>query len=80
MLAMEPLFNGTMLEPVFHGGAAIYRLTPCSAEVACARQPTRSYQLPPSTQAVVPAALLEAPRAEPIDVEVDDDEHQGLPF
>src|ERR1700720_1606484 len=41
MLAIEPMFNGEMLPVVFHGGAAIYRLTPCSYEIAAARQPTQ---------------------------------------
>ena len=58
MLAIEPLFNGMMLDPVFHGGASIYRLTPCSAEIAFKRQPTQSYELPPSIFATVPAIAL----------------------
>jgi hypothetical protein len=61
MLALEPLFNGTMLPPVLHGGSAIYRLTPCSAEVAFERQPTHRYQLPPAIFATVPVHLLQAP-------------------
>ncbi len=64
MLAIEPLFAGSMLPPVFHGGAAIYRLTPCSAAVAWRRQPTSGYQLPPAILAVVPPVLLPA-EAEP---------------
>ena len=66
MLALEPLFNDTLLPPVFHGGAAIYRLTPCSADVAFKRQPRHGYQLPPSILCIVPTALLptqEPPRA-----------------
>lgn len=58
MLAMEPLFCDTLLPVILHGGAAIYRLTPCSAEVAWARQPTQGYQLPLSIKAIVPDALL----------------------
>jgi hypothetical protein len=58
MLAIEPMFNGEMLPVVFHGGAAIYRLTPCSYEIAAARQPTQGYQLPPSIRAIVPDVLL----------------------
>jgi hypothetical protein len=61
LLAIEPLFNGTLLPAVFHAGAAIYRLTPCSAEVAYKRQPTQGYQLPPSVAAIVPPELLPAP-------------------
>jgi len=61
MLAMEPLFNGALLDAVFHGGAAIYRLTPCSREVAWNKQPRQDYQLPPSVRAIVPPSLLPAP-------------------
>jgi hypothetical protein len=60
MLALEPLFKGEMLPPVFHGGAAIYRLTPCSATVAWERQPKYDYQIPPSIRCIVPAPLLAA--------------------
>ena len=61
MLAMEPLFNDVLLPPLFHGGAAIYRLTPCSAAVAWKRQPRKSYQLPPAVMAIVPDGLLPHP-------------------
>jgi hypothetical protein len=61
MLAIEPLFDDLLLGVVFHGGAAIYRLTPCSAVVAYAKQPRQGYQLPPAIRAIVPDALLEAP-------------------
>lgn len=61
MLALEPLFAGALLPPVFHGGAAIYRLTPCSAEVAFKQTPTHLWQLPPAVRVVVPAAMLPAP-------------------
>lgn len=64
MLAIEPLFNGALLGVVFHGGAAIYRLTPCSRKVAWNKQPREDYQLPPSIRATVPAALLPAPSRE----------------
>jgi hypothetical protein len=30
MLAIEPLYDGQLLGCVFHGGASIYRLTPCT--------------------------------------------------
>ncbi len=75
MLAIEPLFNRVLLAVVFHGGAATYRLTPCSAEVAWERQPTHQYELPPTIFATIPPAALpaveRAPRYNPID---DDDE------
>jgi hypothetical protein len=61
MLAIEPLFDGALLPAVFHGGASIYRLTPCSAQVAYKRCPTQLYQLPPSIAAIVPTAMLPAP-------------------
>lgn len=61
MLAIEPLFNGELLPPILHGGAAIYRLTPCSAQVAYDRQPTQVYQLPPSIRAIVWDAMVPPP-------------------
>jgi hypothetical protein len=60
MLAIEPLFADVLLPVVFHGGAAIYRETPCSADVAFARQPRHGYQLPPALAAIVPPAMIEA--------------------
>lgn len=59
MLAIEPLYDGTMLPVVYQGGAAIYRLTPCSAEVAHMKQPRAAYQLPTAIRATLPATLLE---------------------
>ena len=61
MLAIEPLFRDTLLPVVFHGGAAIYRLTPCTASVAFARQPQKEYQLPAALRCIVPELLLSAP-------------------
>lgn len=58
MLAIEPLFNKALLSTVYHGGAAIYRLTPCSAAIAWERQPTQRYELPPTIFATVPPAAL----------------------
>lgn len=66
MLALEPLFRGELLTPVFHGGAAIYRLTPCSAQVAWSRQPRENYQLPPAIRSIVPEALLPAPEVDAV--------------
>lgn len=72
MLALEPLYSGQLLGAVFHGGAAIYRLTPCSIEAAWKSQPKNEWQLPPSVRTIVPPALLagtiEQPQSE------DDDE------
>ena len=61
MLALEPLFMDTLLPAIFHGGAAIYRLTPCSAEVAYRDQPRREYQLPAAVRVIVPPLLLRPP-------------------
>jgi hypothetical protein len=79
MLALEPLFNGEFLPVVFHGGAAIYRLTPCSAAVAFARQPRQGYQLPPAIRAIVPIALLPAVEPPPA-YEYHDDDDDERPF
>lgn len=80
MLALEPIFKGKLLDAVFHGGASIYRLTPCSASVAFLRAPTRDYQLPPTILAAAPPELLAAPVTEPgSTIGVDDDEAED-PF
>lgn len=73
MLAIEPLFRDTLLPAVLHGGAAVYRFTRCSAEVAWKRQPTRSYQLPSAILCIVPPLLLEAPAAAPTLVAEEDE-------
>lgn len=78
MLAMEPLFNDALLPVVFHGGAAIYRLTPCSVEVAWLKQPRHSYELPPAILAIVPPTLL--PASKPARVYDADDEDDGIGF
>lgn len=78
MLALEPLFNGEILPPAYHGGAAIYRLTPCDAAVAWREQPKQLYQLPPSIKCVVPPTALPpvepAPRWNEAEVEADQDD------
>ncbi|CAB4167962.1 hypothetical protein UFOVP860_71 [uncultured Caudovirales phage] len=79
MLAMEPLFNGALLGVVFQGGSAIYRMTPCSREVAWAKQPKQPYQLPGPILATVPAAALPAP-AKDVVVEHDYDDDEQRPF
>ncbi len=65
MLALEPVFRGQLLSPVMIGGAAIYCLTPCSAEVALAKAPTREWSFPESVRAVIPAATLPVPEFAP---------------
>ncbi len=67
MLAIQPLFNNMLLPAVFHGGASIYRLTPCSPSVAWERQPTHQYQLPPPIFATVPQGALPAYEPPPYD-------------
>lgn len=83
MLALEPLFRGELLPAVLHGGASIYRLTPCTAEVAFARQPKEHWQLPAAIRAVAPAALL-SPPASTVDGDApdadNDDEDGRMPF
>jgi hypothetical protein len=67
MMALESLYCDQLLPAVFHGGAAIYRLTPCSATVAWERRPKRSYQIPPSLAATLPQALLANAESEAFD-------------
>lgn len=71
MLAIEPILAGQLLPVVFHGGSAIYRFTPCSAETAHAKAPGNAWSLPPSIRAILPPALIEAPKAT---IDIDDDE------
>jgi len=76
MMAIEPLFRDALLPVVFHGGAAIYRLSPCEVEMARNCQPRELYQLPPAIKAIVPPALLPPPtvtRCFDEDLEPDDD-------
>jgi hypothetical protein len=60
MLALEPLFKGALLPAVLHGGAAVYRMTPCSAEIALAKQPQHDWQIPAAIRCLLPPLLLEA--------------------
>lgn len=61
MLVIEPLFQGVLLPAIFQGGSSIYRLTPCSAEIARRHSPLHDYQLPQTVRCIVPPALLEPP-------------------
>lgn len=80
LMAIEPLFTGKLLPAVMIGGGSIYQYTPCSAEVAAKRAPTKAYLLPPSVAATLPPAMLPAPAAEQafsstfLDDEEDDDQ------
>ncbi len=79
MLALEPLFNGKLLDPIYHGGAAIYRLSPCSRQVAWERQHTDAWQFPPSIRAVLPPELLPAPAPDPFAFEPPGDDSDDGP-
>ena len=68
MLALEPLFNGRLLPMLFQGGASIYRLTPCSAAIAWAKQPKQVWQLPATLQATLPPTAL-PPGQLPLDLD-----------
>lgn len=63
MLQVEPFFGDVMLGPILLGGGSIYQLTPCSAEVAYARRPKNSWQLPASVLSTVPPLALAAAEA-----------------
>ena len=69
MLALEPLFRGTLLPPVLHGGASIYRLTMCDAETAWRQQPKQEWSLPASIRATLPPLALSGPGDDALDVE-----------
>lgn len=64
MLAIELLFDDKLLPVMFHGGAAIYRETPCSAEVAFKHQARRKYELPSAIRATLLENLLEGTAAD----------------
>lgn len=64
MLQIEPIFAGQLLGPVFQGGGSIYRLTPCSAEVAASKGATSEWQLPAPVRATIPVAMLPPPVAD----------------
>ena len=54
MMAIELLFGGKLLDPIYHGGAAIYRLSPCSRQLAWERQHREAWQVPTAIRAVLP--------------------------
>lgn len=64
MLSIEPIFQGRLLPAILHGGASIYGMTPCTADVAFERAPKDLWQLPGAVRAALPPDLLPAP-AEP---------------
>lgn len=61
MLAMEPLFRGHLLPAVYQNGPSIYRVTPCSPQVAFKLQAHGTWKIPFAIRCTIPAALLEAP-------------------
>ena len=73
MMALEPLYGGKMLPPLYHGGAAIYRLTPCSKEVAWKQHPQAVWQIPPALKVILPPELLVSPENSSQPVVIDDD-------
>ena len=88
MIQIEPIYQGALLAPVYHGGAAIYGLTPCTREKAAECGPKHLYQLPIEVRSVLPPELLPPPRpsfddrdGDPdlIDIEVEPDP-DGEPF
>lgn len=74
LMQVEPLFQGRLLDPILIGGGTLYAFTPCTAEVAARRGPTKAYQLPPSIIATLPPAALPAPDEvlEPTFLDADD--------
>lgn len=87
LMAIEVLFNGSLLPVVLQGGASVYRFTQCSPETAWKAQhkPERSWSLPEPIRAIIPAALLPAPDApsvtQPWDARhYDDDDEDERPF
>jgi hypothetical protein len=84
MLALEPIFRDQLLPAVLTTGASVYQLTPCSKEVAQARQAKREYDLPAPVLAALPPALLPSPDERPAFVHSSafdpNDDDGGVPF
>lgn len=76
MLVLEPLFNGHLLSPVMHGGASIYRLTPCTPEIALKSAPRSAWALPDAIRATIPPLLLEHDPSE----SGEEEDRAGMPF
>ncbi len=75
LMAIEPIWQDALLPAVLIGGASIYQMTPCSAEVAFARQPRQHYSLPPSIRATVPEPPIAA-----LEHHAEDDDDEGDPI
>lgn len=63
MLSVEILFRNELLPAALHGGAAIYRLTACPADVAWSKQHTEEWHLPVAVRSTLPPTALPAPPA-----------------
>lgn len=61
LLRVEPIWQGRLLDPVYHHGSALYGLTPCSKDVALKHAPTGEYQLPAPIRARLLPEQLTAP-------------------
>lgn len=70
LMQIEPAFEGRLLDPVLIGGGSIYQFTPCSRDVAEARQPKHRWQLPASVSALLPPDVDALPA--PDDDDADD--------
>ena len=71
LMSIKPLFRGELLDAVLIGGGSIYQFTPCSRETAASRAPKEDWQLPASVRAVLPPALLPAPKVDEEDDEAE---------
>ena len=58
LMQVEPAFEGRLLPPILIGGSSIYQFTPCTREIAEARQPKQRWQLPASVSALLPPEAL----------------------
>ncbi len=63
LLMVEPLFQSRLLTAAFYGSAAIYSITPCTAERALNCQPKQKYSLPRPVALAMPVAALPAPES-----------------
>ena len=78
LMQIEPLFGDEMLAPVLIGGGSIYQFTPCTATIAFARQPTKTYELPPSVAATIPPRALPSNDELPGFLRDDDDDDDPM--
>lgn len=69
MLQIEPIFAGNILPAILQGGAAIYRLTPCSAETAFRTAPKEGqrWAVPEAVRTLLPPLALAKP--DPLEID-----------